>query len=435
MSIAAPQNASNVRRVHSSTAMSQFASTPNLFSSVPTVQVEGECLALFAVFDGHAGYRCSKFMREHFSKLFFDLKATRRGEIPVGLYKAFLKAEAQFCQVAKVAGWNDGSTGVVSVVHGHQLTLAHIGDSRAVLCRGKTAIELTADHKPDRPDEQERITSLGGTVERAEMGGSIARVNGHLAVSRAFGDIRMKESQRYVSAEPEISVVTLNPEDKFIVLASDGLWDVLTNQEVVDFIRKDSVKHKAAKNLVKRALRIGTTDNITALVVWLTWVGNTPVPLGLSSSSSGQLMSTGASTAPLPQLASDPPLVPTPSPASTPASTPASSEPTLAPPDSPRLQSPHASTPGSSLNPDSALAADSIPDSPPKKTNSKDIYKDKPSKDEKSKEKESKDQRKDSRDKEPKDKEHKHKSASKSKEPSGSPPTPLPTQAPLEETA
>ena len=29
-----------------------------------------------------------------------------------------------------------------------RLTLAHVGDSRGVLCRGGTAIELTRDHKP-----------------------------------------------------------------------------------------------------------------------------------------------------------------------------------------------------------------------------------------------------------------------------------------------
>lgn len=242
-------------------------------------------MALYAVFDGHAGGRCSKFMKDHFAKIFFDLKATRRGEIPIGLFKAFAKAELQFCQVAKSAGWPDGSTGVVAVVHGHHLLVAHVGDSRAVLCRGKKAIELTSDHKPDRADETERILSLGGTVERTETGGSIPRVNGHLAVSRSFGDLRMKEVQRYVSAEPEMTVVPLTPNDKFVVLASDGLWDVLTNQEAVDFVRKDSSKSKAARNLVKRALKIGTTDNITVLVVWLTWVngGSTPAVAGTST--------------------------------------------------------------------------------------------------------------------------------------------------------
>lgn len=271
---------SRTSSLHASTPALLPSSSRNMTQTPP----EGEHMALFAVFDGHAGARCSKFMMENFPKIFFDLKATRQGEIPVGLYKAFHKAESHYCQVAKAGGWNDGSTAVVSVVHGHNLLLGHVGDSRAVLCRGKTAIELTHDHKPDRADETARITGLGGTVEKQDGASSIARVNGHLAVSRAFGDVRMKETQRFISAEPEISVVPLVEDDKFIIIASDGLWDVLTNQEAVDFVRRDSSKHKSAKNLVKRALKIGTTDNITAIVIWLTWVSHPPFTQSSSSS-------------------------------------------------------------------------------------------------------------------------------------------------------
>lgn len=266
-----------------SSAPRRSSAIPQQRSSSPNILLHsengtaGESLALFSVFDGHAGQRCSKFLQENFAKIFFEQKATRQGEVPAGLYKAFHKAESQYCILARAQNWNDGSTGVVATIHGQNVILAHVGDSRAVLCRGKTAIGLTQDHKPDRQDEEERILALGGTVEKSDAGGSIPRVNGHLAVSRAFGDLRMKETNRFVSSEPEISVVPLMPEDKFIILASDGLWDVLTNQEAVDFIRRDPSQSKAAKNLVKRALKIGTSDNVTVLVIWLTWVSNRPL--------------------------------------------------------------------------------------------------------------------------------------------------------------
>ncbi len=35
--------------------------------------------------------------------------------------------------------------------------IANCGDSRAVLCRGSRAVPLSADHKPDRPDEAARV--------------------------------------------------------------------------------------------------------------------------------------------------------------------------------------------------------------------------------------------------------------------------------------
>ena len=69
------------------------------------------------------------------------------------------------------------------------------GDSRAVLCSATTdPAALSHDHKPNRPDERQRIEQLGGCV-------LYNRVMGRLGVSRAFGDKSLKD---YVTSEPEI---------------------------------------------------------------------------------------------------------------------------------------------------------------------------------------------------------------------------------------
>ncbi len=67
------------------------------------------------------------------------------------------------------------------------LYCANVGDSKAVLCRGGRAVELSYDHKPSRPDEKERIIAAGGTVVTN-------RLFGVLGVSRSFGDARFKPS-------------------------------------------------------------------------------------------------------------------------------------------------------------------------------------------------------------------------------------------------
>ena len=50
-----------------------------------------------------------------------------------------------------------GTTALVALRIGEVLYVAHAGDSRAVLASDGKALRLTADHKPDRPDECARV--------------------------------------------------------------------------------------------------------------------------------------------------------------------------------------------------------------------------------------------------------------------------------------
>ncbi|KAG2260174.1 hypothetical protein Bca4012_097126 [Brassica carinata] len=116
-----------------------------------------------------------------------------------------------------------GSTAVVSVITPEKIIVANCGDSRAVLCRNGKPVPLSTDHKPDRPDELDRIQEAGGRVIYWDG----PRVLGVLATSRAIGDNYLKP---YVSSEPEVTVTDRTEEDEFMILASDGLWDVVTNE-------------------------------------------------------------------------------------------------------------------------------------------------------------------------------------------------------------
>lgn len=116
-----------------------------------------------------------------------------------------------------------GSTAVVAVVTTDKIVVPNCGDSRAVLCRNGVAIPLSSDHKPDRPDELDRILAAGGRVIYWDG----ARVLGVLAMSRAIGDNYLKA---YVISEPEVTVMERNTDDECLILATDGLWDVVSNE-------------------------------------------------------------------------------------------------------------------------------------------------------------------------------------------------------------
>ncbi|KAM7276113.1 hypothetical protein ACFE04_017979 [Oxalis oulophora] len=174
-----------------------------------------------------------------------------------------------------------GSTAVVALIFPTHIIVSNCGDSRAVLCRGKMAVPLSVDHKPDREDELARIEAAGGKVINW-MG---SRVCGVLAMSRSIGDRYLKPS---VIPDPEVTFSPRVKEDECLILASDGLWDVITNEEACEVARRrillwhkkngdnrltnrgegvDPAAQAAAEYLSRLALQRGSKDNISIIVV------------------------------------------------------------------------------------------------------------------------------------------------------------------------
>jgi len=122
-----------------------------------------------------------------------------------------------------------GCTATVVLVTPSEIYCCNAGDSRTVLSKGKNAIPMSRDHKPDDADERRRIYAANSFVEGS-------RVQGMLALSRALGDFdykgneRMRPKEQAVTAFPEIKVSSIQGDTEFIILACDGIWDVMTNQ-------------------------------------------------------------------------------------------------------------------------------------------------------------------------------------------------------------
>ena len=162
-------------------------------------------------------------------------------------------------KVDEVQRNDDGCTATTAVLVGRRLVLAHVGDSRAVLGENGEAVPLTSDHKPNRPDERERIENVGGTVVHA----GTWRVGGVLAVSRSFGNRMLKQ---YVVAQPELREDSLHENTTCLVLATDGIWDVVNNDEAVRLVKKHTDAEAAAKALAAMAFERGSHDNISCVV-------------------------------------------------------------------------------------------------------------------------------------------------------------------------
>jgi protein phosphatase 2C len=232
----------------------------------------------YAVFDGHGCSHVAEACRDRMHELVAEEVVA--GGPPACWTAAMERSFARMDAEASAAGAartacrcdarkcdNVGSTAVVAVVEGRRVVVAGCGDSRAVLCRGEAgAVALTSDHKPDRPDEMERIEAAGGRVIFWEG----ARVLGVLAMSRAIGDGYLKP---YVSSVPEVTVTDRTDADECLILASDGLWDVVSNEDACEVARvclrrgRDRWCAEAAALLTKLALARRSSDNVSVVVV------------------------------------------------------------------------------------------------------------------------------------------------------------------------
>ena len=126
---------------------------------------DGVSRSYFAVFDGHGGNECARYAANnvhgalakstHFQKECTTL-AERKEALELAFKEAFARVDEDFLE-SKAAATSSGSTGVVCLIEDNLVCIANVGDSRAVLCQGRFASQMSFDHKPNRRDERERI--------------------------------------------------------------------------------------------------------------------------------------------------------------------------------------------------------------------------------------------------------------------------------------
>ncbi|XP_068636816.1 probable protein phosphatase 2C 9 [Aristolochia californica] len=223
------------------------------------VQVKGQELGLFAIFDGHLGDSVPAYLQKHlFSNILKEEEFWTHPDRSIK--KAYERTDQAILSHSPDLG-RGGSTAVTAIlINGQKLWIANVGDSRAVLSKGGEARQMSTDHEPST--ERGSIETRGGFV--SNMPGDVPRVNGQLAVSRAFGDKSLKS---HLSSEPDIDQADIDHETELLILASDGLWKVMDNQEAVNLARKVKDPLSAAKQLTAEALNRDSKDDISCVVV------------------------------------------------------------------------------------------------------------------------------------------------------------------------
>ena len=201
----------------------------------------------------------------------------------------FITTNIQLSEDGRIDITYSGSTCVSILLTPKKLICANVGDSRCIL--GKFNNEkwfsknLSRDHKPNIPNEYERIIKMGGRVDTYKdnenncFGPDRVWLKNEdtpgLAMSRSFGD-EVAHSIGVIS-EPEIIENYFLIEDKFIIIGSDGLWEFISSDEVVNIVKDFYLKNDiqgAFESLFKEStkrwlIEEGVIDDITILIVFL----------------------------------------------------------------------------------------------------------------------------------------------------------------------
>jgi protein phosphatase len=215
---------------------------------------------LWAVADGMGGHSAGQIASEAALKaLVRSYYAESSLGVEEAIKEALSDANALIHAAAKQfeAAGNMGTTAVAAVVCGDQLTVAHIGDSRAYLLReGEPLRQMTADH-----------SWVEEMVRRGAMTREDAENSPHRnIITRSVGIVE--------EVEADVVTETLRVGDT-VLLCSDGLTGHIDGADLEAVLRKSDTPSRQALDLIDAANDAGGRDNITAVVLTVREISDT----------------------------------------------------------------------------------------------------------------------------------------------------------------
>jgi serine/threonine protein phosphatase PrpC len=208
---------------------------------------------LFVVADGMGGHAggdvASAIAIRRITEV--DRQYTSAHDAVFALQSALIAANSLLAETVfehnELTGMGTTVSGIVRV--GHQVAIAHIGDSRIYRLRGGKLEQISADHTfVQRLVDSGRITPEEAAVHPRRS-----------VLMRVLGD---------VDAAPEIDTQVLDtaPGDRWLI-CSDGLSSYVSDDKIEHVLTTVSNTHEAADKLIKESLDAGAPDNVTVVIL------------------------------------------------------------------------------------------------------------------------------------------------------------------------
>jgi PPM family protein phosphatase len=214
-------------------------------------------LGLFIVADGMGGHQYGEIasstavrtLAGHILKRFQASLVDPSISMDASLQDLMRSAIEEAQKAVKQAAPGSGTTLTAALILGQQMTLGHVGDSRAYAIHSNGEGEvLTRDHS---------------LVKRMEELGQIS--HGEAAIHPQRNVLYRALGQSEV-LEADIITVPFTQSDH-LLLCSDGLWSVLSDDKVFQLVAIAKDLQDACRRLVAAANEAGGPDNISVILV------------------------------------------------------------------------------------------------------------------------------------------------------------------------
>jgi PPM family protein phosphatase len=144
-----------------------------------------------------------------------------------------------------------GTTLTAALVLGQQVTIAHVGDSRAYSIYPDGRMEaITRDHS---------------LVKRLEELGHLSKDE---AENFPHRNVLIRALGQGESLEADIFTIPF-PQSGYLMICSDGLWGVVNEKDLFRAITEAPNLQRACQNLIEAANAAGGPDNITVILAQL----------------------------------------------------------------------------------------------------------------------------------------------------------------------
>ncbi|MCA9694648.1 MAG: Stp1/IreP family PP2C-type Ser/Thr phosphatase [Myxococcales bacterium] len=147
-----------------------------------------------------------------------------------------------------------GTTMTAALLHSPELVIAHVGDSRAYIRRGRTLTQLTTDH------------SIVGQLFAA------GRITAEQARNFEQRNVLLQALGVQPKVAPEIVRATLRAGD-VLLICSDGLTGPLPDDMILELMLKYEDPVRCCRALTEAACAAGGPDNITVALARFTGEG------------------------------------------------------------------------------------------------------------------------------------------------------------------